>query len=316
MENILRPERLSEMIGMDDNRRRIGISIQAAKERNKPLGHLLIDGSRGLGKTTLAMCVANEIGTDLRIANAATIKMPKDLVQILTSLRRKDVVFIDEIHGLPRQVEEFLYQAMEDFFICIPMGRTRNIVKIEIEPFTLIGATTHAGQVSAPMISRFRYREQLTPYSDDDIAKIVSMNAKKIGKNIHDDAAKAIAIRSRNTPRLSVNNLEWCMDLAQVRKYDDITLDIVEDAMNDKGIDHYGFNTEDRRYLYEMYKTFSGGPAGLNALSNQLIIEPSTLENDIEPYLMVRRMILRTPGGRCLATDGWKYAQQHFKLNE
>ena len=310
----LRPTKLADMIGMEDNRRRIGMSIKAAKDRGEALGHLLISGSRGQGKSTLAMCVANEIGTKLHIVNAATIKKDEDLIGLLAkSIGAFDAVFVDELHGLSTRICEMLYTALEDFRLDVPRGKTRHIININLKPFTLIGATTDVGKVPAPMRDRFRLREQLTPYSNEDIAKIITLNAQKLGRYIHEDAAMAIAVRSRNTPRISVNHLYWVRDYAHVKNYKDITLDLVEEAMKEQGIDAMGFTPTDRTYLKELCDTFNGGPAGLSALSNQLLIEPCTLEADIEPYLMMKELILRTPGGRCLTSRGWIYCQDTFK---
>ena len=247
-DNALRPLRFTDIIGLTDTKRRIKVSIDAAQERNESLGHVLIDGAKGLGKTSTALCIANEIGTSLLVANAATIKSPRDLFQVLRDLETGDVLFIDEIHSLPRPVEEFLYTAMEDFRIDIPTGRsTKNVVSIALNPFTLIGATTHVGKVSPPLRDRFRFKETLDPYTDTEIAEIVSINATKLGCTIGDDAAMAIAIRSRNTPRIAVNNLFWCRDFAQLHRSRDLTLQYVEAAMQDQGIDEMGLGRKPDR---------------------------------------------------------------------
>ena len=305
-DNALRPMMLSDMIGLTDTKRRVKVSIDAAKERNESLGHVLIDGSKGLGKTTLALCMANEIGSTLHTANAATIKSPRDLFQVLRDLEPRDVLFIDEIHGLPRPVEEFIYTAMEDFRIDMPMGRTSNIVSVDLNAFTLIGATTHVGKMSPPLRDRFRFKETLNPYSDEEIAKITTINAKKLGCTIGEDAAMAIAVRSRNTPRISVNLLYWCRDFAQLYKSKDLTLEFVEGAMKDKGIDAMGLVPIDRKYLRILHDTYGGGPAGKVVLSHSLLVAEETLETEIEPYLLVRNLILRIPKGRQLSTEGFK----------
>jgi Holliday junction DNA helicase RuvB len=306
-DNALRPITFTDIIGLTDTKRRIKVSIDAAKARNESLGHVLIDGSKGLGKTTLALCMANEIGTDLLTANAATIKSPRDLLQVLRDIEPRDVLFIDEIHSLPRPVEEFLYTAMEDFRVDIPTGqRTKNVVSVDINPFTLIGATTHVGKVSPPLRDRFRFRETLDPYTDDEIAKIVSINAKKLGCTIHDDAAMAIAIRSRNTPRIAVNTLYWCRDFSQLHGSRDLTLQYVEAAMEDQGIDEMGLTRNDRRYLKVLHDVYGGGAVGKVVLSHSLGIAAETLESDIEPFLLSKGLILRVPSGRQLNTDGFK----------
>jgi Holliday junction DNA helicase RuvB len=221
--------------------------------------------------------MAHEIGSDLLTANAATIKSPRDLFQVLRDLEPRDILFIDEIHSLPRPVEEFLYTAMEDFRIDIPTGKTKNVVSIQLNPFTLIGATTHVGKMSPPLRDRFRFKETLDPYSDTEIAKIVKINAKKLRCTIGDDAAMAIAVRSRNTPRIAVNNLFWCRDFSQLHRSKDLTLPFVEAAMRDQGIDAMGLGRNDRRYLKTLHDVYSGGPAGKVVLSHSLgIAEPTT----------------------------------------
>jgi Holliday junction DNA helicase RuvB len=308
-DNALRPITLSDIIGLTDTKRRVKVSIDAAKARNESLGHVLIDGSKGLGKTTLALSMAHEIGTNLQIANAATIKSPKELFQVLRDLETRDVFFIDEIHSLPRPVEEFLFTAMEDFRIDIPMGRTNNIVSVDLNPFTLIGATTHVGKVSPPLRDRFRFKEQLNPYSDEDIAKITTINARKLGCTIKDDAAMAIAVRSRSTPRISINNLYWCRDFSQLHGSKDLTLEYVEGAMKDKGIDEMGLFPIDRKYLKILHDDYAGGAAGKAVLAYALLIAEETLETDVEPFLTIKGFITRTSKGRCLTDKGYKLAR-------
>ena len=306
-DNALRPIMFSDIIGLTDTKRRIKVSIDAAKERNEALGHVLIDGAKGLGKTSIALCMANEIGTALLTANAATIKSPRDLLQVLRDIEPRAVLLIDELHSLPRMVEEFLYTAIEDFRIDIPTGRsTKNVVSIPVNPFTLIGATTHVGKVSPPLRDRFRFKETLDPYTDDEIARIVSINARKLGCTIGNDAAMAIAIRSRNTPRIAVNNLYWCRDFAQLHGSKDLTLPFVEAAMEDQGIDEMGLSRNDRRYLKILHEVYGGGPAGKVVLSHSLGIAAETLESEIEPFLLSKGLILRVPSGRQLNTDGFK----------
>ena len=308
-DNALRPITFSDIIGLTDTKRRIKVSIDAAQERNEPLGHVLIDGSKGLGKTTLALCMANEIGSDLVTVNAATIKSPRDLLQVLRDVEPRDVIFIDEIHSLPRMVEEFLFTAMEDFRVDIPTGKTKNVVSVHISPFTLIGATTHVGKVSPPLRDRFRFRETLDPYSDAEIAKIITINAGKLGCSIGKDAAMAIAIRSRNTPRIAVNNLYWCRDFAQLHRSSTLTLRYVEAAMRDQGIDELGLSRNDRRYLRTLHDVYGGGAAGKATLSHSLGIAEETLESEVEPFLLSKGLILRLPTGRQLNTDGFRLCQ-------
>jgi Holliday junction DNA helicase RuvB len=226
---------------------------------------------------------------------------------VLKDLEPRAVLLIDEIHSLPRPVEEFLYTGMEDFRIDIPTGRsTKNVVSVNINPFTLIGATTHVGKMSPPLRDRFRFKETLDPYSDAEIARIVSINAKKLGCTIGDDAAMAIAVRSRNTPRIAVNNLYWCRDFAQLHRSRDLTLQYVEAAMRDQGIDAMGLGRNDRRYLRVLHDIYGGGPAGKVVLSHSLGIAEETLESEIEPFLLSKGLVLRVPSGRQLNTEGFK----------
>jgi len=228
------------------------------------------------------------------------------LFQVLRDLETGDILFIDEIYSLSRPVEEFLYTAMEDFRIDIPTGRsTKNVVSIALNPFTLIGATTHVGKVSPPLRDRFRFKETLDPYTDAEIAEIVTINAKKLGCTIGDDAAMAIAVRSRNTPRIAVNNLFWCRDFAQLHRSKDLTLQYVEAAMQDQGIDEMGLGRNDRRYLRILHDTYGGGAVGKVVLSHSLGIAEETLETDIEPFLISKGLILRLPSGRQLNTEGF-----------
>jgi Holliday junction DNA helicase RuvB len=260
--------------------------------------------------TTLALCVAKEIGTELSIANAATIKSPRDLITCLRDVEENGVVFIDEIHSLPRMVEEFLYTALEDFRIDIPIGRTRNVVSRELNPFTLIGATTHVGKVSSPLRDRFIFREQLALYTDEEIAQIVEINAGKLGCTMKWEGAMAIATKARSTPRISVSYLRWCRDFAQMRHTNDLTVDLVEEAMWDQGIDKMGLTANDRRYLKVLDETFQGGPAGVAALANTLLIADVTISDDIEPFLLTRGLVLRTSSGRQLTSAGVTYCQK------
>jgi len=303
----LRPMRFTDIIGLTDAKRRIKMSIDAAKERNEALPHVLLDGGKGLGKTSLALCIANEIGTSLVIANAATIKSPRDLFQVLRNIEPRGTFLIDELHSLPRPVEEFLFTCMEDFRMDIPTGRsTKNVVSIPLNRFTLIGATTHVGKVSPPLRDRFRFKETLDPYTDAEIAKIVSINTRKLGCTIGEEAAMAIAIRSRNTPRIAVNNLYWCRDFAQLHRSKDLTLPFVEAAMKDQGIDEMGLGRNDRRYLKTLHDVYGGGAVGKVVMSHSLGIAEETLESEIEPFLMSKGLLLRLPSGRQLNTEGFK----------
>ncbi|MBO7678288.1 MAG: Holliday junction branch migration DNA helicase RuvB, partial [Thermoguttaceae bacterium] len=247
---LLRPKRMSEMIGQRDVYERIMIAIQAARKRNEPLGHILFDGPPGLGKTTFATCIPNELEVQMQVANGATLKAPKDIIPYLTNAEERSVLFIDEIHRLQKTVEEFLYPAMEDFRIDFTYGEGINArtLNIPLKPFTLIGATTRTGLISAPLRDRFQMREHLDFYSIDELTKIVLRNAEKLRVTIDDSAAEEIALRSRGTPRLANNRLRWVRDFADAKADGTITPTVALDALAMQGIDSLGLDKLDRSY--------------------------------------------------------------------
>jgi Holliday junction DNA helicase RuvB len=298
--NSLRPRRLAEVIGQRDVIERLQIAISAARVRGEPLGHILFDGPPGLGKTTFATVIPQEMGANLQMANGAGLKAPKDLIPYLTNLEEKSVLFVDEIHRLPKAVEEYLYTAMEDFRIDIVMGEgvSARTLSLPLKPFSLIGATTRAGMLSAPLRDRFQIREHLGFYSLEELSTILGRNAVKLNVKLQADAATEMARRSRATPRIANNRLLWVRDFAQARAKGEINLDVAKQALEMAGIDALGLDTQDRRYLDTLIRVFSGGPTGLEAIAHTMNVSADTLEDEVEPFLLRSELILRSPRGR------------------
>ncbi len=303
---LLRPTRMFEMVGQKEVYARIEIAIEAARKRKEPLGHILFDGPPGLGKTTFATCIPRELGASMQIANGATLRAPKDLVPYLTNATEGSILFIDEIHRMQKAVEEFLYPAMEDFRIDLTLGEGVNArtMNIPLKPFTLIGATTRTGLISAPLRDRFQMREHLDFYTEDELAEIVRRNAKKLNVSIDDPAAYEIARRSRGTPRLSNNRLRWVRDYTDARADGKINLTVAQDALAMQGIDEDGLDSQDRKYLETILKVFGGGPVGVESVAHTMNLAPDTLVDEVEPFLLRNEMLIRTPRGRRLTEKG------------
>ncbi|HMO13121.1 MAG TPA: Holliday junction branch migration DNA helicase RuvB [Pirellulaceae bacterium] len=296
----LRPRCMEDIIGQKEVVKRLRIAINAAKQRGEVLGHILLDGPPGLGKTTFATCIPAELGVHVDFLSGPAIKAPKDLLPCLTNLRAQQVLFIDEIHRLPTVVEEFLYTAMEDFRIDLTLGeglnsRTHNF---RLKPFTLIGATTRAGMLSTPLRDRFLIKEHLRFYSDEELAQIVKINARKLDVTIDSAAALEIAQRSRSTPRIANNRLRWIRDFAQSKASGHITCQVVSGALEMAEIDSLGLDHQDREYLRVLTTVFGGGPVGIDAIAATLSLSSDTLADEVEPYLLRSEMITRTPRGR------------------
>lgn len=310
----LRPLAMNEMVGQRDTIERLRIAIHAARSREEPLGHILFDGPPGLGKTTFATVIPNEMGTTVQLASGAALKAPKDLIPYLTNLSAGSVLFIDEIHRLPKNVEEYLYTAMEDFRIDIVLGEGVNArtLNLDLQPFTLIGATTRAGMLSAPLRDRFQIREHLSFYPIDDLCEILGRNAKKLKVTIDPIATEAIAIRSRGTPRIANNRLLWVRDYAHSCEAEIIDSTIAIRAMQMTGIDQLGLDKQDRNYLDTLLRVFAGGPAGLEAIAHTMNVSADTLEDEVEPFLLRSELIVRTRRGR-MATNK---AFQHLGLTQ
>ncbi len=308
----LRPQRMDDMIGQRDVMERLNIAINAAMKRGEPLGHVLFDGPPGLGKTTFATCIPRELGVGVQLANGAGLKAPKDLLPYLTNLTQQSVLFIDEIHRLPKAVEEYLYTAMEDFRIDIVLGDGVNArtISMDVRPFTMIGATTRAGMLSSPLRERFQIREHLSFYDIPEMTEIVRRSATKLSVEVVDDAAQLIAHRSRSTPRIANHRLSWVRDYAESRADGKITLEVAVAALTMAEIDELGLDKQDRQYLQTLIRVFGGGPAGLNSIAATMNISSDTLEDEVEPFLLRSELIVRTPRGR-MATHK---AFDHLKI--
>ncbi len=302
----LRPQRMAEMVGQRAVYERLEIAIDAARKRNETLSHILLDGPPGLGKTTFAICIPNELGASLQIASGAALAAPKDLLPYLTNASEGSVIFIDEIHRLPIAVEEFLYPAMEDFRIDITLGDgvSARTINMPLKPFTLVGATTRAGLLSAPFRDRFVIREHLDYYSPAELAEIVHRSAGKLAMPMDDPTADEVARRSRGTPRLANNRLRWIRDYSTSREDGRLDVDIARTALAMQGIDELGLDGFDRRYLETIQRVFNGGPVGIEAIAHTMSSAPDTLEDDVEPFLLRCELVIRTPRGRKLTPKG------------
>jgi Holliday junction DNA helicase RuvB len=302
----LRPQRMREMVGQRDVYERLEIAVDAATKRGEPLGHILFDGPPGLGKTTFATCIPRDLGVSCQIGSGATLKAPKDLIPYLTNAEEGSVLFIDEIHRMQKAVEEFLYPAMEDFRIDLTLGEGVNArtLNIQLKPFTLIGATTRTGLLSAPLRDRFQMREHLDFYSVEELTEIVRRNAGKLDVETTDDAAREIASRSRSTPRLANNRLRWVRDFATSRADGRISLEVAREALAMQGIDTAGLDAQDRKYLTTIARVFQGGPVGVEAVAHTMNLAPDTLIDEVEPYLLRSELMIRTPRGRKLTAAG------------
>jgi holliday junction DNA helicase RuvB len=308
----LRPQRIKEMVGQRDVIERLNIVVDAARKRGEPLGHILFDGPPGLGKTTFANCLPRELNVPLITASGPALKAPKDLLPFLTNMEERAIFFIDEIHRLPKAVEEYLYTAMEDFRLDIVLGDGINArtINMRIKPFTLIGATTRAGMLSAPLRDRFSTREHLGFYSLPELTEIVRRSAKKLDVAVREDAAIEIARRSRDTPRIANHRLRWVRDYADSRAGGQVTLDVAQAALAMAAIDVLGLDKQDRSYLETIIRVFGGGPAGIEAVAHTMNLSPDTLTDEVEPYLLRSELVIRSPRGRVVTAK----AYEHLKL--
>ncbi len=310
-EFVLRPKRIAEMVGQREVVEVLHIAIDSAKKRGEPLGHILFDGPPGLGKTTFATCIPREMGVTVQMASGPALKAPKDIVPYLTNLENGSVLFIDEIHRLPKAVEEYLYTAMEDFRIDIVLGEgvSARTLNLQLQPFTLIGATTRAGMLSGPLRDRFQIREHLGFYSLAELTEILTRNAKKLNVVLDAPAAKEISRRSRGTPRVANNRLLWVRDFAISKVDGQITLDTAQRALAMRGIDELGLDRQDRRYIETLIRVFSGGPAGIEALAHTMNVSSDTLVDEVEPFLLRSELIIRTSRGRCVTPKGFEHVK-------
>ena len=305
----LRPKRLEEYIGQEKVKENLKIYIEAAQKRNDPLDHVLLYGPPGLGKTTLSNIIAAEMGVNIRITSGPAIEKQGDLAAILTNLNEGDVLFIDEIHRLSRSVEEILYPAMEDYALDIIIGKgpAARSIRIDLPRFTLIGATTRAGQMTTPLRDRFGVILKLELYSPEELATIVRRNAGILGMDITDDGALEIASRSRGTPRIANRLLKRVRDFAQVKGNGAINSEIANYALNRLEIDQLGLDNVDRKMLETIIKFYDGGPVGLETLAATVGEEAITLEDMYEPYLMQIGFLSRTPRGRCVTRLAYEH---------
>lgn len=300
LDNPLRPQRLSDYIGQEKVKKNLSVFIDAAKLRHEPLDHTLLYGPPGLGKTTLSSIIANEMGVNIRITSGPAIEKPGDLAALLTNLNQGDVLFIDEIHRLPRTVEEILYPAMEDFSLDIITGKGQMAASyhLPLPKFTLIGATTRAGQLSAPLRDRFGVVMRLELYTTEELSAIIKRSAGILNVDIDDDGALELASRSRGTPRIANRLLKRIRDFAEVMANGKINLDVAKTALEKLDIDELGLDENDRRMLNAIINFYNGGPVGIETLAASIGEESVTIEDVYEPYLMQIGFLRRTPKGR------------------
>lgn len=313
-EGSLRPRFIREYIGQEKAKDNLQVFIDAARMRGEPLDHVLLYGPPGLGKTTMAQVIANEMGVNMRITSGPTIEKAGDLAALLTNLQENDILFVDEIHRLNRAVEEILYPAMEDYAIDIIIGKgpSANSIRLDLPKFTLIGATTRAGQLTAPLRDRFGVNLRLELYTPAELKRIVERSADILGIEIEPDGAAEIASRSRGTPRIANRMLKRVRDYAQVRADGVITKTVANEALLRLEVDQLGLDATDRRMLRSIIEFYHGGPVGLDTLAATIGEEAVTLEDVYEPYLLQQGFLTRTPRGRCVTRKAYEHLGLEF----
>lgn len=317
VENCLRPTAMSEYVGQQKIKDNLEVYIKAAKNRGEPLDHVLLYGPPGLGKTTLSHIIANEMGASLKITSGPAIEKVADLASILTNLNKGDVLFIDEIHRIPRSVEEVLYPAMEDYALDFILGKgpSARTMRLKLQPFTLIGATTKAGSINGPLRDRFGVICRLEMYSNEELKTIISRSAKILGINMTDEAAMELAKRSRGTPRIANRLLKRVRDFAEVKGKGNVDIELAKTTLNALEIDDLGLDYTDRKVLTTLIEKFHGGPCGLETLAAATGEDRHTIEDVYEPYLLQLGFIARSPRGRIALPNAYKHLGKKLSQN-